>query len=257
MVTVVESSEIVASIPTWVDVAATAVGALSGALTSLRARFDISGTLLLAIVTGLGGSIIRDLILARDVPVAFSSPLLLPTAVGVALVVILSARHIDAIAEHLGGTILVVDALFLGVYSIVGAAKGINAELPGASCVLLGVLTGLGGGLLRDILVNEQPEVLRPGAVVAMASVLGCSFYVLAVDVLELNTWALGSASIVVIVLIRLLSVWRRWESPPTAELPSIRRLRPGLRPGMRPSLRPGMRSRPARPADLPPREDP
>jgi uncharacterized membrane protein YeiH len=230
VITLAESGTIVASIPTWVDVAAAAVGALSGALISVRNKFDINGTLLLAIVTGLGGGIIRDLVLQQGIPVAFSSPLLLPTTLAVGTVVILLARRIDTITARLTRFMILVDAVFLGVYSVVGTAKGINADLPGVSCVLLGVLTGLGGGLLRDILVNEQPEVLRPGAVVAMTSVVGCSFYVATVAWLDLNNWALGFAAIGLIVGMRLIAVWRRWESPPTTELPSLRRLRPSPR---------------------------
>lgn len=228
MVSLAAADAVVTGIPTWVDVVAAAVGALSGGLVAVRYRFDINGTLLLAIVTGLGGGIIRDVVLSAGPPVAFRSPLLLPTALAVGLVVVVFAHNVDRIAARISRLVLVVDAVFLGVYSIVGAAKGINAGLPGVSCVLLGVLTGLGGGLLRDILVNEQPEVLRPGAAVAMTSVAGCTLYVAALGGVGRSVGAVPLALVsgMVIVALRLVAVWRRWESPPATELHPLGRLR-------------------------------
>ncbi len=222
------SDAVVAIIPTWVDVVAAGVGALSGGLVAVRARFDINGTLLLAIVTGLGGGIIRDVLLSAGPPVAFRSPQLLPTTLAVGLVVVIFARNVDRIAARVGRLVIVTDAVFLGVYSIVGTAKGLNAYLPATSCVLLGVLTGLGGGLIRDILVNEQPEVLRPGAFVAMTSVAGCTLYVVAVGagLDAFGSVALAVTSGLVIVALRLLAVWRGWESPSAAELPAISQIR-------------------------------
>ncbi len=214
------TSEVILGIPTWVDVTAVAIGALSGALLAVRHEFDINGTLMMAIVTGLGGGLIRDVLLQVGTPIALTSPWLLPTALVVGLVVVLFSRRMDSISTRLRSAILLSDAVFLGVYSIVGTAKASGAGLPGASCVLLGVLTGLGGGLLRDILINEQPEVLRPGAFVAMTSVAGCTFYVWAGHGRP-PTLLVGVAAVLLIIAFRVVAIWRRWESPPARVLSS------------------------------------
>jgi len=203
----------VTRIPTWIDVAAVALGAVSGALVAVRNRFDVSGIVMLAIVTGLGGGIVRDTLLQQGPPAALTSLWLLPTAIVTGTVIVLFSQTIDLLHERSRIVLVAVDAVFLGVYAIVGTARGLDAGLPGVSCVLLGVLTGVGGGLLRDIVVNEQPEVVRPGAFMAIAAVIGCALTVALVRLAGLAT-GVGIAGIAVIVAIRLLSVWRRWESP-------------------------------------------
>lgn len=113
---------------------------------------------------------------------------------------------------------------FLAVYAAVGTAKGLEAGLPAVTCVLLGVATGTGGGLLRDVIVNTQPDLLRPGAFYASAAAVGCTVEVVLVRQGGLSTGA-GYISIVVIVALRLVSVWRGWESPePTDVLRAARR---------------------------------
>jgi uncharacterized membrane protein YeiH len=207
------ADEIVPKIPTWIDVTSVTIGAISGALLAVRQRFDISGILLLAIVTGMGGGMIRDILIQKGTPVALTSPWLLPAAIIVGAAISLFSRTIDEMHARTRGLIVVVDAVFLGVYAIVGTTKGLEANLPAASCVFLGVLTGVGGGLLRDVLINEQPEFLRPGGFVAMAAIIGCTFNVVAVRSFDL-AGGVGVIGIAIIVAIRLLAVWRGWESP-------------------------------------------
>jgi uncharacterized membrane protein YeiH len=217
--------EVVAHLPTWIDVTAVAVGALSGALVAVRSRFDISGILIMAIVTGLGGGMIRDILLQQGAPVALTSGWLLPTALAVGVVIFLFSRTIHAMHARLSRVVIVADALVLGIYSVVGTEKGLEAHLPGVSCVLLGVLTGVGGGLLRDVLVNEQPELLKPGAVIAMTAVIGCTLYVVAIRVAHL-VHGFSFAAIAVIVALRIVAAWRGWESPVATDVLSEARRR-------------------------------
>lgn len=208
----------VAEVPIWIDIAAVTLGAVLGGVEAVRSRFDLSGVLVLAIVTGLGGGILRDVLLARDTPVALASPWLLPTAIGAGLLIFLFAHTLLALHGRLTAAVIVVDAMFLGVFAAVGTAKGLSAGLPAASCVLLGVVTGIGGGLLRDVLLGRPPEALRPGALAATAAIIGCSLMVVLVRGLDL-TAGVGVASIVVIAGLRILSIWRAWESPVATDL--------------------------------------
>jgi uncharacterized membrane protein YeiH len=223
-------AEEIVTIPVTVDLVAVGLGAVSGALVTVRNRFDVSGAVVLAIVTGLGGGLIRDTLLQRGTPVALTSPWLLPTAVVVGLVTFTFARSVDALHRRANRAVLVVDALFLAVYAIVGTAKGLEAGLPGASCVLLGVVTGVGGGLLRDVIVNEQPEMLRPGALLTIAAAIGCTVTVLLVRVFQLSS-GVGATGIAVVVFLRLLSVWRGWETPAVDDVWKRRQLRIRRRP--------------------------
>jgi uncharacterized membrane protein YeiH len=212
------AGEAIVNVPIWVDLAAVTLGAISGGLVAIRSRFDISGVLALAIVTGLGGGLLRDVLLQRGTPVALASPWLLPAAILTGALIFLFSQSLESLHGRLNGAVVVVDALFLGVYATVGTAMGIQAGLPAASCVLLGVITGIGGGLLRDVLVNETPEALRPGALAALAAIIGCTLQLVLVRGFELSN-GVGVASIALIAGLRVVSIWRGWESPLATDL--------------------------------------
>ncbi|MBJ7456793.1 MAG: TRIC cation channel family protein [Thermoleophilia bacterium] len=206
------------NVPIWVDLAAVTLGAISGGIVAIRCRFDISGVLALAIVTGLGGGLLRDVLLQRGTPVALASPWLLPAAIATGALIFLFSQSLESLHGRLNGTVVVVDALFLGVYATVGTAKGIQAGLPAASCILLGVVTGIGGGLLRDVLVNETPEALRPGALATLAAIIGCTLQLVLVRGFDLSS-GVGAGSIALIAGLRVVSVWKGWESPLATDL--------------------------------------
>ena len=215
----------IVNIPLWVDICAVSLGAITGALVAVRQRFDIGGIVLIAILTGLGGGLIRDTLLQRGTPVALTSPWLLPTAVLGGLLISLFSRTVDRLHRPFDGWFMVLDAIFLAVYAVVGTAKGLEAGLPAVTCVLLGVFTGVGGGMLRDVLINDQPAVLRPGTFMATAAAIGCTAAVLLVRQFHLSK-GVGAVGIVAIVGIRRLSVWRGWESPLATDVAeSARRL--------------------------------
>ncbi len=201
-----------AFIPIWVDITAAVLGGIVGALAAARARFDINGALILAIVTGLGGGIVRDLLLCH-VPVALTSPWLLPVAVVVGILTFVFSRQIDAWHGRLGIVMIVLDAVFLAEYTVVGTAKAIESGLPIVSCILLGATTGVGGGVLRDVLLRRPPLVLRPGTFEATAAVVGA--LVQSLLALLVSPWIAAIVGFVVVVVLRLLSVFRRWETPP------------------------------------------
>lgn len=142
------------------DLAGTFVFGLNGAFTAVRgARLDIVGVLTLGMVTALGGGIIRDLLLGDAPPATFRDWRYLAVAAGGALVAFVFARHLGRVA----GSIEVLDAVGLGVFAVTGAAKALEFGLGPAQAVILGTLTGVGGGTLRDVLIGRVPTVLREG----------------------------------------------------------------------------------------------
>ncbi|MEN9646097.1 MAG: hypothetical protein RL238_2766 [Actinomycetota bacterium] len=222
----------IVDVPLGIDLAAVALGGLSGAVVAVRHGFDLGGILVLSIVTGLGGGILRDTLLQRGTPVALTSPWLLPVAIAAGCVVALFSESLATDAKWTGAMYVVLDAGFLAVYASVGTAKALDAGLPAVTCVLLGVATGTGGGLLRDVVVNTQPDLLRPGTLLVSAAAVGAAVEVLMVRQVGFSRSA-GYISIVVVVSLRLVSVWRGWESPrPTDVRRAARRYAKGSADG-------------------------
>ncbi len=206
-------------LPLWIDLTAVVVGALSGAVFAVRARFDLIGVLAIALVLGLGGGIVRDLLLSIR-PVALTSTAYLPTVFAAAAVGFLFASSLHRFRSAL----VLLDALSLGLFTVVGVEKALLVGLPGASAVLVGVAAATGGGVLRDLLSGRPPEVVRRGPWNAAAALAGSLCFVL-IDHLDVVRLWPEAAAIVLTVALRLLSVYRGWETPLAYDLgPALRR---------------------------------
>jgi uncharacterized membrane protein YeiH len=146
------------SIPPYVlDHVGVAVGAMSGVLAARNKQIDLFGVLVLAIVTAFGGATVRDT-LVGDLPVVWlRGPWLLVNATTVGLLTFIVARWYDVP----GRAFLVVDAFVLAAFAMIGTRKGLVFGFSAPVCVLLGVVTGIAGGILRDVLMREVPVVFR------------------------------------------------------------------------------------------------
>lgn len=142
------------------DLVGTFVFALNGALTAVRAaRLDVVGVVALGMITGLGGGIIRDLLLGAVPPATFSDWRYLAVAAGGGFVAFALSRKLDRLAM----SITVLDAAGLSLFAVTGATKALDLGLGVGQAVILGVVTGVGGGTLRDVLVRRIPSVLHSG----------------------------------------------------------------------------------------------
>lgn len=159
--------------PLWLDLLAVFVGAISGGLAAVLRRFDIAGVVGLAIVTGIGGPMIRDVLL-NQLPVSLDNPWYVTTALGGAAVVFFFAGTL----QRLAAAVLVVDAVVLGLYGIVGAEKAIANGLALLPAILLGMITTIGGGALRDVLTGRVPVVFEEGELYAVAALAGVIAFV-------------------------------------------------------------------------------
>lgn len=164
------------------DLTGTFAFALNGAFTALReARLDIVGVITLGMITAVGGGIIRDVLMGALLPAAFVDWRYLAVAAGGGLGAFFLGRHL----ERLNTTITVLDAAGLALFAVTGARKAVDLGFGPAQGVILGAITAVGGGTLRDVLIRRIPAVLSSGlyaipaligaAVTVVAGVLGAS----------------------------------------------------------------------------------
>ncbi|MFX0537064.1 trimeric intracellular cation channel family protein [Ornithinimicrobium sp. Y1847] len=174
--------------------------AISGGLVGLRARLDLFGIAVLAWITGLGGGIIRDVFLGDVPPVGITHPGYLLTALFAGVVVVLVRPRLMDLRRRrpglriglIGSAVKHLDAVGLAVFAVSGALKAVQLGAPPLAAILVGGITAVGGGALRDVLVGQVPEVLRrelyavPALLGATVIVVADAFGVLGVPVLWL-----------------------------------------------------------------------
>jgi uncharacterized membrane protein YeiH len=209
------ASEAPIQVPVWADLAAIGVGALAGALHAERKGLDVIGVLSLAVAGGLGGGIIRDLLIARGTPVALTTPSYVITAALMAVLGFFFARYVARFVKPM----IILDALSLALFALVGADKALLNGLTASGAVLVGVATAVGGGILRDLLCGDVPQIVLPGQLYATAALVGALAYV---GMADLDV-ARGLAALITIALVfalRMASVLRGWETPQPVDLP-------------------------------------
>ncbi len=160
-------------VPLWIDLLAIGAGALAGAAAGVRLRFDLVGVLLLAILMGLGGGIIRDVLLGLR-PVAVTNQAYLWTALGAGVAAVLLLRAMTRWAQLFS----LFDALALGLFTIVGVEKAVLNNVPPTGALFIGVVAGVGGGMLRDVVSDQPVEIMRRGSWNAAAAIVGAVLYV-------------------------------------------------------------------------------
>jgi uncharacterized membrane protein YeiH len=156
------------------NLAGTFVFGVSGGLAAVRARLDLFGILVLAAVVGLAGGITRDLLIGTP-PATFRDWRYLAAAGAAGLVSYFARPALDRIQR----SVLVLDAFGLGLFCVTGATKALDFGLGPVQAVILGAITGIGGGMLRDVLLREVPTVLRH-ELYAIPALLGAAVLVAA-----------------------------------------------------------------------------
>lgn len=191
--------------------------AISGAMTAMERSLDLLGVLVLGTVTAVGGGLIRDCLLGRTPPRALLEPQDALIALAVSLLTFLAAwllvRFHRRTGRWWGSVLSLMDAVGLGVFSVSGVQSALSCGHGGNAflCVFMGVLTGVGGGLVRDVLAMQVPSILHR-RIYALASLLGAGLYY-GLTRLGAAGWAMPAAAGTV-VLIRLLATRYQWHLP-------------------------------------------
>lgn len=181
---------------------------VSGALLAARRGFDIIGSLLLAGLTGIGGGIVRDVILG-EVPTAFANPYYFIPPTLAALLVFFVAPGVQRLKRPL----LVFDAAGLALFCTSGTIMALELGMNPFAATLLGVTTAVGGGLMRDVVANRTPSIFDPRDMYAVPAVLGAGLMAtLWVAGIKGWVWELGVAGIV--FALRLVSLRFGWHVP-------------------------------------------
>ncbi len=182
--------------------------ALSGALVAVRHRLDLFGVLVLSFAAAAAGGITRDVLLGATPPVALVDWRYLGVSSVAGLVTFY--RHADV--ERFRNPVQVSDAVGLALFAVVGASKALTAGVGPVGAVLLGVLTGVGGGIVRDVLVAQVPAVLQR-ELYAVAALAGALVFV-AARLLALPPAAAAVAGAVACFALRWMAIRRGWRLP-------------------------------------------
>jgi len=184
------------------------VFAISGALVAVRKHLDVFGVLVLAGTTGLGGGFLRDVLIDATPPAALADwrYLLGPVTAG------LLTFWFHPALGRMERTVTVFDALGLGLFCVTGALKALDYGLGPIPAALMGMVTGIGGGMARDVLAGRVPAVFR-GELYATPALAGAFVAVLGTR-LELPVVVVAAAGAGLCTIWRLVAVWRHWQAP-------------------------------------------
>jgi len=187
------------------------VGAFQGALYAIvNHRFDLVGVSVVAVVTGLGGGTVRDLLLANGRPATMQDKYLATVALAIIAAVALGRWH-----QHQRKPVLALDSIALGLFAVAGTYKALMLGTSSAVAVLLGLTTAVGGGILRDLVCRVTPAIFKGGPLYATAAGVGSVTFIILFrhTPLEVDVSALIAAATT--LLLRVLSLRFRWYLSP------------------------------------------
>ncbi|MGW2180898.1 trimeric intracellular cation channel family protein [Streptomyces sp. NPDC001732] len=192
------------------DIVGIFVFAISGALLAVRKNFDVFGIVVLAEATALGGGLFRDVVIGAIPPAAFTDLGYFTTPLLAAGLVFFLHPQVERIQVGVN----VFDAAGLGLFCVTGTVKAYDYGLGLTASATLGLATAVGGGVLRDVLANEVPSLLRwDRDLYAVPAIVGAATTVLCIRFGALNAFTSGTAVIVAFML-RLLAMRYHWRAP-------------------------------------------
>lgn len=190
------------------DLIGTAAFAASGAWVAVRHRMDLFGVLVLGLVTAVGGGTLRDLLVGDLPPFSLQNETYLYVAIAGALAVFFSRKRFQAVERPL----LILDAVGLGTFVVIGTTKALDFELGFLGAALMGVMTGTAGGVVRDVLANQVPLILRK-EVYASACLAG-SLLLVGLEALGTPRPHAALIAAATVIAVRLLAIHYKWSLP-------------------------------------------
>jgi uncharacterized membrane protein YeiH len=191
-----------AVVPLWLDLLCVGVGAFQGALFAIfYKRFDLVGVIAVAILTGLGGGFLRDILIDAGRPAGMQDRYILTAIGGVVFALILGRWY-----RRIGGTIVLLDSIAMSLFAVAGTYKALLFGTSELVAVLIGVIAAVGGGVLRDVVCRITPQIFSGGPLYATATAIGATIFVL-LDKTSLQPNLIVALTALVIVSIHMTSV--------------------------------------------------
>ena len=184
-----------------IDILGTIAFAISGVLVAMDKKLDLFGVFIIAFVTAVGGGTLRDMLLGNTPVIWMQESIYTFTIIGAVIFAILFRERLRYVRKSL----FLFDTIGIGLYTMVGIEKGLQADLIPIMCIALGTITASFGGVIRDILCNEIPVIFRK-EIYATACILGGGSYFLIRKLPIIEEYAFVAA-IIVVIGIRLLAV--------------------------------------------------
>jgi uncharacterized membrane protein YeiH len=206
------------SLPLYIDFGATFLFAVTGAMFAIRRHYDWVGLFVLALCSGLGGGLLRDgIFINQGAPAAMRNAGYLWAVIAGCV----AAGFFHQFVSKLDRLFLYVDALGLGAYGMVGTAKAAAAGMSLPAAIFVGVVNAVGGSLIRDVLTNTEPFLLKPGQFYFVAAFGGCCSYAVAAWWLEWPVGIAAALAIGVTFAARTLSIVFNWKTASILPQPS------------------------------------
>jgi uncharacterized membrane protein YeiH len=191
-----------------IEILGTIAFAMSGAFAAMQKRFDPFGVLIIAFATSVGGGTVRDLLLG--VPVFWMHDVFICGVIFLATVLAFLVKYFD---KKFRVTLFLFDSFGLGLFTIIGIQKGLNADLHPVICITLGTITGCFGGIIRDTLLNRIPLIFRK-EIYATACIVGGILFLMMLSFNRFSYTLIQISTILLIVAIRTMAVKYRWQMP-------------------------------------------
>ena len=190
---------------------------ITGSLAGLKRGYDIIGVFMLALLTAGGGGLIRDgLLISRGPPALLTDGRYVVIVVAAVLLTSLFHRFVD----RLNRTIAVIDAIGLGAFAVHGVQRSLEAGLSVPASIFGGTITVVGGGLLRDILVREEPLLFKPGQFYALVAIGGCGLYVALTHYHVVPAIQAAFITIAAVFVVRMLAIRYNWRTSALYRVP-------------------------------------
>lgn len=210
-------------IPASFDYLAIFLWALSGAIVGMHKRYDITGVFVIALLSSTGGSLLRDGLFLQTTPPVLTNPAYIPLILSATILVSFFRQRIAQMA-FVDRIINIIDAIGIPAFAVIGMQLSLNAGIPLPGVLLVGVVNGTGGGLLRDLMVGDTPTILKPGQYLVSALILVCILFLIAYYVLDVYRLYAAWSTIALFFIIRMLSIRYNWQTHPVLHEPPDRR---------------------------------
>lgn len=202
-------------VPIAFDYVATFTWAVSGAIVAIRRRFDIVGVFIVALLSAIGGGLLRDVVFLNRAPAFLGNPAYLSLIAAATVLTAFIGRFLRNLVgpETVRKGVDVIDALGTPAFAVYGMQLAEQSGIPLVGVVFVGVVNGVAGGMLRDIVVREVPTIMRPGQFVSLTLFACCGLYLVLVLQQGVEITLAAWITVAVYFVIRLLTIRFNWQT--------------------------------------------